>query len=94
MNSPAWESQVKQYRKKPVVIEAMRYTGENADDVIAWGFQAGIRRLFDTDDELVVPTLEGEHIIRPGLYVIKGVEGEFYGCDPDIFHKTYEEATP
>jgi hypothetical protein len=29
---------------------------------------------------------------RPGYYIIRGVEGEFYGCEPNIFHKTYGPA--
>jgi hypothetical protein len=30
------------------------------------------------------------HIATEGDYIIKGVEGEFYACKPEIFHKTYE----
>jgi hypothetical protein len=40
---------------------------------------------------LVIKTLEGEHLASIGDYIIKGVNGEFYPCKPDIFHKTYEE---
>ena len=39
---------------------------------------------------LVIPTLEGNMIASLGDYVIKGVNGEFYPCKPDIFEKTYE----
>ena len=41
---------------------------------------------------LIVLTLEGEMIAAPGWWIIKGVQGEFYPCDPDIFAKTYEVA--
>ena len=38
-----------------------------------------------------IDTLEGGHTVCPGDYIIKGVQGEFYPCKPDIFHKTYEQ---
>lgn len=38
----------------------------------------------------VIDTLEGKHIVSPGDYIIKGVQGEFYPCKPDIFEETYE----
>jgi hypothetical protein len=40
--------------------------------------------------ELTIPTLEGDHIARHGDWIIKGVNGEFYPCKPDIFAATYE----
>ena len=39
----------------------------------------------------MIPTLEGDMLVRPGDYIIKGVQGEFYPCKPDIFEQTYEE---
>lgn len=42
--------------------------------------------------ELTISTLEGEHIARHGDWIIKGVQGEFYPCKPDIFAATYEAA--
>lgn len=41
---------------------------------------------------VTIKTLEGEMKAMPGDYIIKGVNGEFYPCTPDIFAKTYEEA--
>lgn len=41
---------------------------------------------------LIIPTLEGDMLAVEGDWIIKGVEGEFYPCKPDIFAKTYEEA--
>lgn len=37
-----------------------------------------------------IETLEGTMEISDGDYIIKGVQGEFYPCNPDIFHETYE----
>lgn len=50
----------------------------------------GIRDLYGS--HMLVPTLEGQMIARPGDWIIKGVKGEFYPCRPDIFEQTYESA--
>lgn len=42
--------------------------------------------------EITIPTLEGEHVAKHGDWIIKGVQGEFYPCKPDIFVQTYEAA--
>ena len=93
------------FRKKPVVIEAVQYTGldlgrdashNSANEVIEWvgrgdgGVSA--RVAYEKDRELYIRTLEGEMHISVGDWVIKGVAGEFYPCKPDIFEKTYEAA--
>ncbi len=41
---------------------------------------------------LVIRTLEGSMRAIPGDYIIRGVQGEFYPCKPDIFDQTYEPA--
>lgn len=75
-----------QFRKKPVVIEAMQYSrnGLEAKKVADWcgGEQ--------TDDGLIIHTLEGDMLADYGDWVIQGVKGEFYPCKPDIFNQTYE----
>jgi len=83
------------YRKKPVVIEAMQFNG-NPDDIISWIVEnkpmegnavllAQIR-----DENIIIKTLEGDMKASIGDWIIKGVNGEFYPCKPDIFEKTYE----
>lgn len=37
-----------------------------------------------------IPTLEGTMIAGAGDYVIEGINGEYYPCKADIFHKSYE----
>lgn len=76
---------VKKYRKKPVVVEAIQWTGDNTSEIMKW---VGDRAYFR--DTLYIKTLEGDHIASVGDYIIKGIEGEFYPCKPDIFKKTYE----
>ena len=79
------------YRKKPVVIEAIQWTGQNVEEVEAF-FNDG------QDDDLlrggpiVIETYEGEATAQVGDWIIKGIKGEFYPCKPDIFEATYEPA--
>ncbi len=47
---------------------------------------------YQTEKELLIPTLEGNHIASVGDYIIRGVDGECYPCKPDIFIETYVPA--
>jgi hypothetical protein len=85
-------SEVKKYRKKPVVIEAFEVRHldtPTARQVAEWCPNAFIR---PSDNHLVISTLEGDMTVSSGDFIIKGVNGEFYPCKPDIFAKTYEVA--
>lgn len=81
----------KKYRKKPVVIEAIQYVGTDENKINLYHFM-GVDCYVDGDDNLIIRTLEGDMKASVGDYIIKGVDGEFYPCKPDIFEKTYEEA--
>lgn len=76
------------WRKKPVVVEAMQYTGRNALDIMAWAQLDSI--IEDLMGGIEIETLEGKMTASVGDYVIRGVKGEFYPCKPDIFAATYE----
>ena len=82
---------MKKYRKKPVVIEAVKleHNTDSQDKIIAWGV-GEIKK--GADGGLKIPTLEGDMRAQTGDYIIKGISGEFYPCKPDIFKATYEEA--
>lgn len=75
------------YRKKPVVIEAVQWTGNNIDEI---GDFMGHSATMTLNDSFVIPTLEGDMYAAEGDWIIKGVKGEFYPCKPDIFKMTYE----
>ena len=77
-----------QYRKKPVVIEAIQWNGNNYNEIYKFVTHYKIYPKLDT---VIIPTLEGEMTASKGDYIIKGVNGEFYPCKPDIFDKTYEK---
>jgi hypothetical protein len=85
MNKP------QQYRKKPVVIEALRYDGGMGETQDVKAFVGGDLIMDAATHSLTIKTLEGDMHISPGDYIIKGVQGEFYPCKPDIFKATYEE---
>jgi hypothetical protein len=76
------------YRKKPVVIEAVQFTGRNNAECLA--FCPIARDPVDKKPNLIIPTLEGEMVVSINDFIIKGVKGEFYPCKPDIFEATYE----
>lgn len=81
------------YRKKPVVIEAWQFTNENKNSLLSElrEQQANIYPTHEgVNPVMKIPTLEGEMTASVGDYIIKGVNGEFYPCKPDIFEKTYE----
>lgn len=77
------------YRKKPVVIEAIQYRGDNAAEVLAWA-NASMVSYQPTTTTMTVKTLEGEMTVYPLAWLIRGVQGELYPCRPDIFAATYE----
>ena len=79
------------YRKKPVVVEAVQWTGENHAEMCEF-IDPEVFEIIPRVG-LVIHTLEGDHHANPGDYIIKGVNGEFYPCKPDTFAKTYESAT-
>ena len=86
---------LRRFRKKPVVIEAMRLQpdGSNGDEVAAWcGGTFETVTCFSEGPPTVVfiDTLEGRMGANRGDYVIRGVQGEFYPCKSDIFEATYE----
>jgi hypothetical protein len=87
------------YRKKPVVIEAFQFAKDNflRSKMPAWLKQAM------SDGQVVlwsqyggeviggeIKTLEGTMEVSENDYIIKGIQGEFYPCKPDIFEKSYE----
>jgi len=82
------------YKKKPVVIDAWELTWENKEalrdmiegSTLTWGKATGGGEAAF----LHIPTLEGVMNARLGDFIIKGIQGEFYPCKPEIFHATYE----
>lgn len=82
---------IQKFRKKPVVIEAVQFVN-NVDEVeqfVGMELRGNMNGEEDVQ-ELIIPTLEGEMTAKVTDWIIKGVNGEFYPCKPDIFENTYE----
>ena len=77
------------YRKKPVVIEAIQWDGEN-DTLNELAKFIGKNISLDICSQFTITTLEGDMKASLFDYIIKGIKGEFYPCKPDIFEANYE----
>ena len=85
------------YRKKPVVIEAWKFTRKALKDIDSWvrKYRDNIKLVSQYGGDVLyieIETLEGTMRAELNDYIIKGVQGEFYPCKPDIFEKTYESS--
>lgn len=85
------ENVVKTYRKKPVEVQAMVWDGRSVSKAIKFCGKENLDITGKYPGKLKIKTLEGVMTADVGDYIIKGVNGEFYPCKPDIFEKTYEE---
>jgi len=91
------------YRKKPVVIEAIQLQRGNLKDVETFLFGRVMPESYLPSEqfsinwgnsEVHIYTLEGTMRATPGDWIIRGVKGELYPCKPDIFTVTYEQVNP
>jgi hypothetical protein len=92
---------VSRWRKRPVEVDAIQWTGGNWDDVAEFmgsamsGNEADIaRQMAAADGRVRIRTLEGTMAASLGDWIIRGVQCELYPCKPDIFDATYESAEP
>jgi hypothetical protein len=91
----------KRYRKRPVEIEAVQWTGGNIAEVTAFMHpqepiyvnNLSHMNFTNADDLVGVAAPEGLKVASKGDWIIRGVKGELYPCKPDIFALTYEEVT-
>lgn len=79
------------FKRKPIVYEAVQWTGENIEEISKFANSAQVSRMVGVS-ELVIETLGGNMIAEAGDWIIKGVKGEFYPCKPDVFQESYELA--
>lgn len=80
------------YRKKPIVIEAVQFTGGNTEECCRFIGRTNTSSC-TPGESIGIYTLEGAMLASPGDWIIKGVNGEFYPCKPDIFEKTYDSVS-
>lgn len=83
------------FRKKPVEITAVLFDGSTESLIALNSSQFGlnpVKLVCENDkDYIIIPTLEGNMRASVGDYIIRGVNGEFYPCKPDVFNKTYDK---
>lgn len=87
------------FRKKPVEVEAQRFAAQThaaAEALAAWCGGEFCYYVMEPGNQsswwIAIKTLEGTMKAVPGDWIIRGVQGEFYPCKPDIFEATYEPA--
>lgn len=76
------------YQKKPVVVEAIIWTGDNFMEVDA--FITVPHETYPSKGFVIIETPEGRTKAMVGDYIVKGVKGEFYPCKPDIFQESHD----
>lgn len=86
-----------QYRKKPVVIDAFKWTGgpdqtDDPDWIVEAIKNGNVKFTGVATPVMCIMTLEGEMQAQQGDWIIRGVKGEIYPCKPDIFEATYDAA--
>ena len=82
---------LRKFRKKPIIIEAIQWLGDNFEELEEFGSERDI--ISNSNGTLTITTLEGNHTAQKKDWIIRGVKGEVYPCKPDIFNQTYEEVT-
>lgn len=88
------------FKKKPVTIDAIQFTGEdNLKEVLEFAEKSQSVTIPSRKPGvsptifITIPTLEGDMRASIGDWIIRGVQGEYYPCKPDIFEATYEEVS-
>lgn len=83
---------MRKFRKKPVIVEAEQWNGESLEEIRRMTGCNGLQLSFNKV-RLIVPSLEGSVSCNLGDWIMKGVKGEFYCCNDEIFKMTYDEVT-
>ena len=80
---------IEQFVKKPIIVEAIQWTGKNEHEVMK--FVGSHCCLVDKSNgkALIINTLEGDHYASVNDWIVTGVKGEFYPVKPDIMEQTY-----
>lgn len=84
---------MKNYKKRPIIIQAVKWEGNNFDEVQELDYNPSnrVRQSNVEEGKLLIVTLEGIMTATLGDWVVRGVEGELYPCKPSVFDSTYED---
>jgi hypothetical protein len=87
------------FRKRPVEVQALRWTGGNEVEVAAFTgarFEAldEADRANCDDPEATAQVFDVLHatwvLVYDGDWIIRGLKGEFYPCRDEVFTQSYE----
>lgn len=82
---------IKKYAKKPLIVEALKWDGNNRSEIFDFCSLSYVNYEYGSSEpKLMIQTLEGPMQASVGDYIIKGIKGEFYACKPDVFKLTYD----
>jgi hypothetical protein len=81
---------VRAVRKRPLDVQAVILNQDNLPQVHEWIIGNGHHAVLG-NDQLIIQTLEGPFVCRFGDAVMRGIEGEFYRCDPSVYEKSYDD---
>lgn len=88
MTQPMMRAQT--YRKRPIEVRAIQYTGINADVIIAWSKGVVMRSDDFLTDCLLIGTRDSLARVDRGDWIVQGIKGEFYPVKNDVFEETYD----
>lgn len=79
------------FRKKPAVVDAVQWKGDNRPEMERWSESIGGKTFWDfAGARLIVRTLEGDMLAIPGDWIVCREKGDCYPVKPDVFSDTYE----
>lgn len=81
----------KRYIKRPIVIKALQFTGDNREEMFDFTNGVAVFRDNNGHKEIIIPTLEGEMMAPEGAYIVRGIYGEYYPVQESVFNETYLE---
>lgn len=80
---------IKKYQKRPIEVEAVQISEDSVDQILKWSNFTNLRAVNYDPIEIIVTTPTGSFSLFKDDWVIKGVDGNFYGCPDDTFKKLY-----
>jgi hypothetical protein len=90
-DGPVFE--IRRCRTKPVEVQSVKASTDNLGQIVNWIKDEGHHAVLG-DGQFIIQTMEGPFTVRPGDYVMRGIQGEFYRCDPEIYAASYDDLGP
>ena len=88
---------IRKYHRLPTTIEAVQWTGDNYDEIRDWSWDGKTNLVALLDDEpgtlMVYISIEDQWVkVRKSWFIARGVMGEFYPIEREVFERSWEEA--